>query len=258
MQRGVAPSGAWVRAARRRSWHAAGHTVAQSLRQLVCSHCLTSESRGRRQRGVYVCVHVARACVCVAAASSKMPTLLRHNPYLFMGSLLSPVVAQGDHLQSHLHNDNNKVAWSGCECVWARVQTHVFMCFLAPSIFSIHSSVHPRLISCFPLAHSNTYPNQSPFPRPQPFVCLPETPLHPFPAPSSLDRAPTHMPCHDPVDTPQTAGAQPTLTIHWTKGDDCITHIVGLLAPPPKPTPHQPIISSHATLGALIFLPPLF
>lgn len=54
-----------------------------------------------------------RVGVGLAAASSKMPTVLHHGPYLFMGSLLSPAVAQGDHLQSHLHNDNNKLAWSG-------------------------------------------------------------------------------------------------------------------------------------------------
>lgn len=69
---------------------------------------------------VHVSVHVG---VGLAAASSKMPTVLHHGPYLFMGSLLSPAVAQGDHLQSHLHNDNNKLAWSAlcvalcCACV---------------------------------------------------------------------------------------------------------------------------------------------
>ena len=56
MHRAVAPLGAWVRAACRRSWHAAGHTVAQSLRQPVCSHCLPSERRGRREREECVCV----------------------------------------------------------------------------------------------------------------------------------------------------------------------------------------------------------
>ncbi|KAA8591740.1 hypothetical protein FQN60_017114, partial [Etheostoma spectabile] len=52
-QRLFAPLGAWVRAARGRSWHAAGRTVAESLRQAVCSPCLPSESRGRREREVY-------------------------------------------------------------------------------------------------------------------------------------------------------------------------------------------------------------
>lgn len=127
--------------------------------------------------------------MCVAAASSKMPTLIHHSPYLFMGSLLSPVVAQGDHLQSHLHNDNNKVAWSGCECVC--VQTHVFMCILAPSNDSLHSSVHPRLLSSPPLVPSNTYPNQ---------------PLHPVtPDPLSAYSSPdSSPPCSCPILSPST------------------------------------------------------
>ena len=54
--------GAEVRAARRRSWHAAGHSVAESPRRALCSHCLPLESRGRRERRVCGCVC---ACVCV-------------------------------------------------------------------------------------------------------------------------------------------------------------------------------------------------
>ncbi|KAI9524012.1 hypothetical protein NQZ68_020973 [Dissostichus eleginoides] len=83
-------------------------------------------------------------------------------------------------------------------------------------------------------------------PPPLFLLLLPITPLTLRPVPASIHRAPTHMTWPDPVGTPQTAGAGPTLTVGWTKGDDCITAIA-----PPKPTPHQPVISSHATLDGL-------
>lgn len=79
-----------------------------------------------------VCVWDKCMCVCVCVCVWLLPHQKCQHCYtcLFMGSLLSPVVAQGDHLQSHLHNDNNRVTWSGCECVSALVfvRTHVFMC----------------------------------------------------------------------------------------------------------------------------------
>lgn len=62
----------------------------------------------------------------------------------------------------------------------------------------------------------------------------------------------------DPVGMLLTTRAHPSLTVRRTKGEHRVTCIAGLLALPPKPAPHQPIISSHATLGALIFLLPLF
>lgn len=156
----------------------------------LCAHTAFPQRAEVEGKEECMCVGVSDfVCVCVAAASSKMPTLIHHSPYLFMGSLLSPVVAQGDHLQSHLHNDNNKVAWSGCECVC--VQTHVFMCILAPSNDSLHSSVHPCLLSSPPLVPSNMYP-VTPSP---PTLCPPTpplTPLRPVPAPSCLHRPSTH------------------------------------------------------------------
>lgn len=72
----------------------------------------------------------------MSAASSKMPRLLLQCLYLFTGSLLSPVTAQKDYLQSHLHKNINKVILSGCEsmcvhpdvCVSALNQLPPFTC----------------------------------------------------------------------------------------------------------------------------------
>lgn len=151
--------GTWVRAARRRSWHAAGHTVAQSLRQAVCSQCPPLESRGRREIGVYVnkCVRVW-LCVCVCSWLLPHQKCQRCYAYLFIGSLLSPVVAQGDHLQSHLHNDNNRVTWSGCEYVSMRACVHVCVtgrtCLCAHSVllsFALTNTFVHRCLLCSPV-----------------------------------------------------------------------------------------------------------
>lgn len=77
-------------------------------------------------------------CVCVYVCVWLLPHQKCQHcyTYLFMGSLLSAAVAQGDHLQSHLHNDNNRVTWSGCEkgclCVCERVCAGVFMWMSVP------------------------------------------------------------------------------------------------------------------------------
>lgn len=170
----------------------------RSVPMAACVLTLSSlgEKRSKGKRRVCMCV-CERKFVCAAAALSKMPTLLLHSLYLFMSSLLSRVAVQGDHLQSHLHNDDNKVAPIGCVCVCVSVRvrsrTHDFTC-------SRRSSVHLHLLSSPRLDRSPSQTHRTP----------PPTALHPVPAP-------THMAWHDPGGPPQTAGVQPTLTMHWMK-----------------------------------------
>lgn len=148
-----------------------------------------------------------------------MPTLLHHGPYLFMGSLLSPAVAQGDHLQSHLHNDNNKVAWSAlrvCVCVCASR----CMCLCASLLLPVTPAIH---LSILLLSHSSlvhTHPPPPPKDSSPPGSC-------PIPSPT------TQRPRTCPGMTLQ-AHRKMTLTAHRTKGDDCVTRV--LLPSPPKPT----------------------
>lgn len=69
-------------------------------------------------------------------------------PYLFVGSLLSPLVAHRDYVQSHLHKDNNKAILSGCKtmsvhpdvCMSASNQHPPFTCPL--SSFPAWGRVH--------------------------------------------------------------------------------------------------------------------
>lgn len=169
----------------------------------MCSHCFPSESRGRRKSGVCV-------SVCVWRGEKMFVWLLPHQKcqhcytYLFMGSLLSPVIAQRDHLQSHLHNDNNRLTWSGCESV------SVIVCVLTPCVyvsisgFFLPTLIHSPLASCAALL--------SPAP-----TLISTSPSHfhstaPGSCPTSLlhSSQPTHVPSHDLVDRPQTAGARPS------------------------------------------------
>ena len=134
----------------------------------LCAHTVfpRREEVEGKEKSVCVC---KRKFVCAAAALSKMPTLLHNSPYLFMNSLLSRVTVWGDHLQSHLHNDNNKEAPIGCVCVCVcvcvcmgasvrvRSRMHDFTC-------SLRSCVHLHLLSfpCLDRSPSLNPPHSSP------------------------------------------------------------------------------------------------
>lgn len=79
MSRVVLPLGVLVRTACKHSWHTAGHNIVQYLRR--CIGCLPFPSN--------LCAMCEGEFLCMAAALSKLLTLLLQNPYLFMGSLLT-------------------------------------------------------------------------------------------------------------------------------------------------------------------------
>lgn len=146
-----------------------------------------------------------------------------------------------------------------CMCVWLGV--HVYVHIL--SFFLLHWQIHLSIVVCSAVLFSPDLILI--LLNPSVFVLLlySISPLSFFstlflPSAVSSTKHPTHMSWSDPVGMLLTTRAHPSLTVRWTKGEHRVTCIAGLLALPPKPAPHQPIISSHATLGALIFLLPLF
>lgn len=144
-----------------------------------------------------------------------------------------------------------------CMCVWLGV--HVYVHIL--SFFLLPWQIHLSIVVCSAVLFSPDLILI--LLNPSVFILLlysisPLSFLHPVSSQCCFKYQATHMSWSDPVGMLLTTRAHPSLTVRRTKGEHRVTCIAGLLALPPKPAPHQPIISSHATLGALIFLLPLF
>ena len=136
---------------------------------------------------VHVCV-----CVCVCVWLLPHQKCQHCYTYLFMGSLLSPVVAQGDHLQSHLHNDNNRVTRS--ECVVCECASGC-MCGLYPHVLS-----SPHLTHCHTYLDNSSLPYHAPdFSLPCSCPVLPPSTERPHTCPGLTLWAHRKLPGHSPL-----------------------------------------------------------
>lgn len=142
-------------------------------------------------------------------------------PYLFTGPLLSSVIAHRDYVQSHLHKDNNKAILSGCKTM----------------------SVHPDL--CMSAL------NQLP-----PFTCPFVLFFRACTLPSLLRKGacvffmPTTNCWAQPLTHYVTLLGTAINTLHYAHCPRLCSSSI--------PTPHQIVISPHATLDAHVSFHPLF
>lgn len=127
-----------------------------------------------------------KVCVCVWLLPHQKCQHCCSIAHICLWAHCLAIVAQGDHLQSHLHNDNNKVAQSGCECVAVCPD----MCVYVPPTLT-HVSIH-----LVPFVESVPQSNCPPIPS-----------LTPHPVP--YNQAPTHLHWHDPVANHKVLGHSP-------------------------------------------------